>query len=382
MEEQSMPVSLEKRVWFGMALIGAALTFFFALGFYFYTILLSLALGLALITLVRKLRGDLSSKLDPYRLSERRRQAHTIVIAALWIISAVYLLLVSLEDLNQALDRLRPGSLSWQTFYDQGLRPFLPREVRTSAYFQEIFQSTGDYLGALLQAKFAQIPTVLFTCLLIIPPMLFQYFRSGQDLRQRMALRLPEEFRSSFEQAWLRTGAQLNDYLTVAVAEATVVGAISCLGFYIGGVKGWLILGVLAGLANMAPVFGPIIGAIPPVMISLALRDPTAALIALATSGFAHAVDNLVLVPVMVARKVQVNPLAAMLLLLTGAAAFGAIGIVFAVPVYLVYRIILTESYGALVRVYDPGIAAAFESRQQALADQQAPQQQSQQQQQ
>ncbi len=354
MDRARLTLSLERRVWLGLGVVFSALTAFFAFGFYFSTVFLSLALGLALITLINKLRRDMANKLDPYQLSQTRRRAHAFVIGLLWSVSAIYLLLSSLGDLNAAVDRLRPGSLSWQAFYDLGVRPYVPREIRTSAYFQEVFQSVGDYLSGLLRAKFAQIPMLLFTCVLLIPPMIYQYFKRGEEFRDALTGALPVEFRASFTQAWQRVGAQLNDYLTVAVAEATVVGAISCLGFYIGGVKGWLILGVIAGLLNMAPVFGPIIGAIPPVMISLALRDPTAALIALTTSAFAHLVDNVVLVPLMVARKVQVNPLVAMLLLLTGAAAFGAIGIVFAVPVYLVYRIVLTEAYTALARVYDP----------------------------
>lgn len=349
-----MPLSLNPRVWIGLAAAFLALTIFFAICFYFSLIFLALALGLCLIQLVNRLRGDFSAKMAPYHLSARRRRVHATIIATLWIISAVYAVSASLDDLNAAFERMRPGAFSWQSFYDLGVRPYVPREIRTSAYFQEIFGAAGEYLTASLKSRFALAPALLLNCLLLWPPMFYQYFARGGHIYERLQRLIPDEFRASFDVAATDTGRQLNGYLTAAVIEAVVVGALCCLGFYIGGVRGWLALGVLAGFANMVPIVGPILGVIAPVMISLALRDPTAAAAALLTVVIARMVDDWILVPGFVSRKVQVNPMLTMLLLLMGASALGAVGMVFAVPVYLVYRVMLTETYDALVRIYDP----------------------------
>jgi predicted PurR-regulated permease PerM len=54
----------------------------------------------------------------------------------------------------------------------------------------------------------------------------------------------------------------------------------------------------------------------------------------------------------MIPSKVSVDPLLSILLILVGGELFGLTGILFAIPIYLVYKIVLKESYEELARLY------------------------------
>jgi predicted PurR-regulated permease PerM len=104
---------------------------------------------------------------------------------------------------------------------------------------------------------------------------------------------------------------------------------------------------------NIADFVGPALSVLPPVAISLLADDPTAAVIAAATIVVAQLVDNFYLVPFMISSKVSLNPLLTILLVLIGAKVLGIVGIILAIPIYLVYKIVLRGAYYELVETYD-----------------------------
>ena len=56
--------------------------------------------------------------------------------------------------------------------------------------------------------------------------------------------------------------------------ESMVIAGICCLGFFIAGVKGWLVLGLLAGFLNIVPYLVRLLGAVPPMLITLLVDEP------------------------------------------------------------------------------------------------------------
>ena len=125
-----------------------------------------------------------------------------------------------------------------------------------------------------------------------------------------------------------------------------------------GGVKGWLVLGLLAGVLNIADFIGPALSAVPPIVISFLADDPLAALIAVCTIVAAQLIDNFYLMPLMISSRVALSPLTTILLALIGAELLGIVGIILAIPIYLVYKITLRGAYSELVEVYDPGLVS------------------------
>ncbi len=133
-------------------------------------------------------------------------------------------------------------------------------------------------------------------------------------------------------------GAYIRSQLIVAISLAVLVtGALAII-----GVPYAVLLGAFAGIAELIPMLGPFIGAIPALLIASTQPFPTVLWVAIAFVVIQQLESN-VLVPRLTGNAVGLHPLAAMLALLAGFEAAGIIGALFAVPlVGLIWVLIST----------------------------------------
>lgn len=122
-------------------------------------------------------------------------------------------------------------------------------------------------------------------------------------------------------------GAYLRGQLVLAV----IVGAAATTTLLVLGVPYAFVLGVFAGMAELIPMLGPILGAVPAVLVALFQPFPLVLWVVLAFIVIQQLESNL-LVPRISGHAVGLHPLAAMLVLLVGFEVAGIVGALFAVP--------------------------------------------------
>lgn len=122
-------------------------------------------------------------------------------------------------------------------------------------------------------------------------------------------------------------GAYLRGQLLLAV----IVGVVATISLLVLGVPYALVLGVFAGMAELIPMLGPILGAVPAVLVALFQPFPLVLWVVLAFIVIQQLESNL-LVPRISGHAVGLHPLAAMLVLLVGFEVAGIVGALFAVP--------------------------------------------------
>lgn len=101
-------------------------------------------------------------------------------------------------------------------------------------------------------------------------------------------------------------------------------------------------LAVLAGLLEIVPVVGPIISAVPAVLVGLTV-SPLLALSVVALYFIIQQVENTLVVPLVMQKSVGINPLVTIVSLLIGGKLAGIMGMVLAVPVVLVIQEVIRE---------------------------------------
>ena len=106
-----------------------------------------------------------------------------------------------------------------------------------------------------------------------------------------------------------------------------------------------LTLALLAGILEIIPVIGPIISAIPAILIALTL-SPTTALLVTVFYILVQELENKLLVPKVMQLTVGLHPVTIIIVLLIGAKLMGILGILLAVPVTTMVYIILREWAG------------------------------------
>lgn len=121
-----------------------------------------------------------------------------------------------------------------------------------------------------------------------------------------------------------------------------IIGLLSYLGLTILAVPYALPLAILAGVMEVVPVIGPIISAIPAILIAFTIQPILAAGVA-AMYFVIQQLENHLIVPQVMRRAVGLNPLLVILAIAVGSRLLGFAGALLAVPITVVLQIIVTE---------------------------------------
>ena len=151
---------------------------------------------------------------------------------------------------------------------------------------------------------------------------------------------LPAEQRAGARSAWndveLRLGLWVRGQLTLMATMGVMTG----IAYTLLGVPGALLLALIAAITEAIPIVGPLLGAIPAVLVA-ATVSPELALIVAGIYVVLQFVEGNVLVPIVMRNAVGISPLLILVSLLIGAAAGGFVGAFLAVPVAASLEIVL-----------------------------------------
>jgi predicted PurR-regulated permease PerM len=164
-------------------------------------------------------------------------------------------------------------------------------------------------------------------------------------------------------------GRALRSWLQGQLFAMAVIGTLSALGLWVIGMPSWLALGLIAGIVQFIPLAGPILAAIPALLVALSQGTDMLVWVALLYIGIQQVEGNL-LTP-MVQREVSALPPALTIFtLVTFALLFGAVGVILAVPLTvvgyaLVAKLWVRDTLGEAVRL--PGERSAVGGGSRAL---------------
>ena len=107
-----------------------------------------------------------------------------------------------------------------------------------------------------------------------------------------------------------------------------------------------LLIGIIAGLANLIPYIGPFIGAIPAIIVVfLGSRfGPGWSLLAVITLTLViQIIDNAVITPLIIGKSVELGPVTTIVVVLLGEQLLGLMGLLMAVPIAAMCKLIIEE---------------------------------------
>ena len=145
-----------------------------------------------------------------------------------------------------------------------------------------------------------------------------------------------------------KVSVQLGRFVRAWIFDATFVGFTCGIGFYFIGIPNALPLGIIAGLGHLVPYFGPIIGGIPAIIISIIQYGdlshvPYIFLLML----IVYTLDNGLVQPYVFSKSVDMHPIVIILLIIAGSQLFGVFGMLLAIPTATVLKTAATEIYFA-----------------------------------
>ncbi len=110
-----------------------------------------------------------------------------------------------------------------------------------------------------------------------------------------------------------------------------IIGILTYIGLYFLGVKYALTFALLAGLLEIVPYVGPIIAAIPAVILGF-LQSPMLGLLVVLLYVVIQQLENYIIVPQVMKKTVGLNPIVIIVVMLIGSKLAGVMGLILAVP--------------------------------------------------
>jgi predicted PurR-regulated permease PerM len=226
----------------------------------------------------------------------------------------------------------------------QNARP--PEEqLKDALKLEEWFRigQLSDVFGYLLSAA-GNIFISLFSIIFVT----FFFLREQRLFGDFMVAVVPVKYEKQVQNAIQTVSRLLTRYFGGILLQVTIITLFISIGLSILGVKNALLIGFFAGLINVIPYLGPIIGAAFGVFITissnldLTFYTEMLPLLLKVVAVFAamQLTDNFLLQPWIFSKSVLAHPLEIFIIILMGAQLGGITGMVLAIPTYTVLRVI------------------------------------------
>ena len=242
-----------------------------------------------------------------------------------------------LPQLGASLGDIERGIMDWYASLP------LPDEVRTAVDAQVAAsgQAIADVVRGLLAPTLTAVlrAATFILGLVVIPVWLFFVLKDRGGFSRSVAGALPPSWRPDAENLlallarvggrWVR--GQLLLGASIFLATAIGLTILTAIGFSEFG-QFTLVLALIAGLLEFVPIIGPIIAAVPAILIGLSISFPAAIAAALLYTAIQQ-LENNFLVPKVLGDAIELHPAVMILALVVGGALFGIGGAILAAPV-------------------------------------------------
>jgi predicted PurR-regulated permease PerM len=294
------------------------------------------------------------------RLSIPRIQGQVIVFAAIFaaiLAFALLMLPLVLEQSTQVTGQLSTyyeRAYRWlvlspsQILRDLGLRlsPQLEMEnlvqepVPEGETDAEENENTVDmvtrtfrYVGIAARTLFTLIALFLMS---------FYWTLDGDRAIRTALLLVPVSQRENAREIIDAVEGKLGGFLLGQSILCVIIGALSLVAYLLIGLPNALVLAIIAGVLEAVPTVGPVLGAIPALLVALS-TDPTKVILVLIATGIIQLLENNLLVPRVMDRSVGVHPLLTLLFLAALSSLLGLLGAMLAIPVAAIVQLLINR---------------------------------------
>ncbi|WP_442595132.1 AI-2E family transporter [Neobacillus sp. D3-1R] len=188
--------------------------------------------------------------------------------------------------------------------------------------------------------------------LAIIPFIAFYMLKDINTLKKAAWYITPRKWRKQGVLFLRDVNESLGSYIRGQLLVCIVIGVVSAILFWFVKMKYPLLLGFIIGVTNVIPYFGPVIGAIPAVIIAatISVKMIIFVLIIILVLQF---LEGNILSPLIVGKSLHMHPLMIMLALLAGGEVGGVVGLILAVPILAVLKVAILHARNHFIKKND-----------------------------
>ncbi len=331
--------SFAKRVLINISLVLLLLLIVFVV-FYVFDVIL-LLFGAILVAIFLHGLANISRRY--LRLSEGLSVLLVSVILVAVLALAIYLLAPSVVEQVRNLREELPKSLQnvsqYLSNYSWGklILEQMPSntEIVDKVNNSNVLSRVGNFFSSTLGALTNIALMLLLAVYLATEPK--TYIKGFTKL-------FPQERRRRVREILYQIGETLSWFLIGKGASMLFIGLVTWIGLYFIGVPLALTLGLIAGLLSFVPNFGPILSAVPAILLAF-IDSPISALYTLILFVGVQLIESNLVTPMIERRTVELPPVLTIVSQLALTILFGAVGLILATPILSVVMVLVQTLY-------------------------------------
>ncbi len=178
----------------------------------------------------------------------------------------------------------------------------------------------------------------------LVPLLAYYISRDYPRIKQNIFKWLLKHLGNHWTGSFLKIDSVFKYYIRSQLLDTLIVGGLFSVGLSILGFEAAILLGFTVGIFNLIPYFGPILGAIPLIIMAL-LKSPWLVLYVIILFVIINQLEVMVFAPRIISGNLGLHPVVVIYLILLGGEIFGLFGMIFAVPLGAILLIIFKSSY-------------------------------------
>ncbi len=249
------------------------------------------------------------------------------------------------QDLPQYKTTIKEGIIGLQKTLDEKFK-----DVPIPDLLTVIKERMPGNKGINVDAVIANLSSffAILSLVVIVPIVTFFLLADGHLIQKFLLQLIPNSY---FEMSVLlvhKVTSALKYFIRGQLIDAAAVGVMTSIGLAIIGLPYFLVIGMIAGLGNLIPYLGPIIGFIPALLViimssgGLALWPVLKIIIVFVTVQF---IEGTFVYPIAVGKSVNLHPLVVIIGVTIGGQLAGVLGMLIAIPIISIVKVTFEVLY-------------------------------------
>jgi putative permease len=200
--------------------------------------------------------------------------------------------------------------------------------------------------GSLILGHIPNYLSSIFEWFLLVPLFLYFFFRESDKFSRWFMERIPNPIFEKTYVLFSQFNLKFGEYIIAKFIEATILGSFVTLGLLIIDFPYPFVTGFVAGVTNILPYIGPLIGFVPAFLVALLSSDPKISMIGmLVVFGVANLIDMVLVFPLLVSKIVNLHPIIVVVSIIVGSQLGGIAGMIFIIPFVAFFKLLFKEIY-------------------------------------
>ncbi|QRG69462.1 AI-2E family transporter [Brevibacillus choshinensis] len=304
-------------------------------------VLVPVVVGLIIAYLLHPIVQVLERRRMPRLMAVLLIYGSFVLIIAIAVVNAIPIFTKQLVELSDDLPRLSEWYYKWMSEWEAH-KYFLPDSI-SHGVDRVIIQSHENVSHTVTQlVNNARNSVGKVLAYAVVPFIAFYLLKDMKELHEAGMSFVPRAYRKQVLSVLRDINESLGNYIHGQMMVAIIVGVFAYIGYWLIGMPYPFVLASFVCLTNIIPYIGPLIGAGPAVIVALTISTKML-LFVLAVNVVIQVVEGNILSPNIVGRSLHLHPLLIIMALLAGEAIGGIIGLIVAVPLLAVCKVIISR---------------------------------------